>query len=251
MGSMGSLMVGAVKNTYKIADIVFEATLQYKYVIEVLKDYLYDGPETPELTIEITDEDILHEKSLDTIYQNLPDAYYASLAVFRKICDYGLKYKQAIVFHSSAISVDGDAYLFTAPSGTGKSTHARLWRELLGNRAVMVNDDKPIIRYVDGDFYVYGTPWNGKHHLGSNIKAKIKAICLISQAKENKIEKISTTQMLFTILNQTIRPSEVEVMDNLLALTEKLLTKVKLYKLECNVSLDAAKLSYQTMSSEV
>jgi hypothetical protein len=144
--------------------------------------------------------------------------------------------------------VDGCAYLFTAPSGTGKSTHTRLWRELLGDKAVMVNDDKPIIRYIDGEFYVYGTPWNGKHHLDTNCRAKIKAICKIEQAKENRIEIISTSEMLMTILNQTIRPDNLEQMDKLLGLIDKMISKVGLYKLGCTISKEAAELAYSTMS---
>ncbi|MBQ8427284.1 MAG: hypothetical protein IJX16_05955 [Clostridia bacterium] len=146
--------------------------------------------------------------------------------------------------------VDGNAYLFTAPSGTGKSTHTRLWRELLGDKAVMINDDKPIIRYVDGEFYVYGTPWNGKHRLDTNTRAKVKAICQIYQAKENEIKKISPPEMLLTVLNQTIRPNDAETYDKLLDLIDKLLRKVELYKLGCNISIDAAKLAYETMSKE-
>ena len=144
--------------------------------------------------------------------------------------------------------VDGEAYLFTAPSGTGKSTHTRLWREMLGERAVMINDDKPIVRYVDGDFYVYGTPWNGKHRLDTNTRAKVKAICKIYQAKENVIEKAKPSDMLITLMNQTVRPCEEKKMDKLLAILDKMLTQVDLYSLGCNISREAAELSYNTMS---
>jgi hypothetical protein len=118
----------------------------------------------------------------------------------------------------------------------------------LGEKAVMVNDDKPIIRYIDGEFYVYGTPWNGKHHLDTNCRAKIKAICKIEQAKENRIEKINTSEMLMTILNQTIRPDNLEQMDKLLGLIDKMISKVGLYKLGCTISKEAAELAYSTMS---
>ena len=119
---------------------------------------------------------------------------------------------------------------------------------MLGAQAVMINDDKPIIRYIDGEFYVYGTPWNGKHRLDTNTRAKIKAICKIYQAKENVIKKADTSDMLITILNQTIRPSEIELMDKLLTLIDKMLSKVDIYTLGCNISKEAAELSYNTMS---
>ena len=231
---------------YKIADVVFEAKLIYGYTEKLCKSYEYFGDQPCAFTAVMTEEDINAENN--DITQEFPAAYLESLALFRKLLDYTLKYSDGIVFHSSAIMVDGEAYLFTAPSGTGKSTHARLWREMLGDKAVMINDDKPIVRWVDGAFYVYGTPWNGKHRLDTNCRAKIKAICKISQAKENSIRRASTAEMLITVLNQTIRPTEAEVMDKLLGMIEKLLTSVDLYCLGCNVSREAAELSYKTMS---
>ena len=230
---------------YKIADVVFDAQIKYRYTYDVCKEYLYDGEQPPAFCAEITDEDISFE------LVNAPDfprPYAESLALFRKLCEYCLNNADGLIFHSSAVMVDGQAYLFTAPSGTGKSTHTRLWRELLGDRAVMINDDKPIIRCIDGEFYVYGTPWTGKHNLGTNARAKVKAICKIYQAKENVIKKASAQEMLFTILNQTLRPNEEMRMDILLGLVDKMLRKVDLYSLGCNISLDAAKLSYETMS---
>lgn len=230
---------------YKIADVVFDAKIRYAYTEKLCKAYEYGGEEPSAFSAIVTNEDILAEKAQ---MPEFPDSYAESLALFRKLCDYTLDNAQGIIFHSSAIMVDGYAYLFTAPSGTGKSTHARLWREMLGERAVMINDDKPIIRYIDGDFYVYGTPWNGKHHLGTNTRAKIKAICAIYQAKENVIRKASSTEMLLKILNQTIRPSEESKIDKLLSLIDKLLKGVELYSLGCNISQEAAELSYKTMS---
>ncbi len=229
---------------YKIADVVFDAVIRYKYTAKLCENYLYTGDEPAVFTAEVTDADIAKEKANATEF---PDAYLESLALFRKLCGYCLTNCDGIIFHSSAIMVDGEAYLFTAPSGTGKSTHARLWREMLGDKAVMINDDKPIIRYIDGEFYVYGTPWNGKHHLDTNTRAKVKAICLIRQAKDNVIERASTQEMLITILNQTIRPDNMAQMDKLLALTDKMLKTVQLYKLGCNISPEAAKVSYNAM----
>ena len=233
---------------YKIADVVFTVDLIYSYTAKMAKAYEYDGDEQPAFHAVMTEQDIRAEHN--DITEQFPAPYLESLALFRKLCNYTLEHADGIIFHSSAVMVDGMAYLFTAPSGTGKSTHARLWREMLGDKVIMVNDDKPIIRYVDGDFYVYGTPWNGKHRLDTNCRAKIKAICNIYQAKENVIRPASTAEMLITILNQTIRPSDQESMDKLLSLIEKMLLSVDLYKLGCNISQEAAELSYKTMSGE-
>ncbi len=234
---------------YKIAGVVFDAQTKYAYTSKVCKAYEYFGQENPEFTAIITDDDISFERQKSESQEfNYPDAYLESLALFRKLCNYLLDCGDGIVFHSSAIMVDGNAYLFTAPSGTGKSTHARLWRELLGDRAVMVNDDKPIIRYKNGEFIVYGTPWTGKHGLGSNISAKVKAICKIYQSEDNKIRKATSKEMLLTILEQTIRPTELSKMTNLMDMIEKMLEKIDKYRLGCNMDISAAELSYNTMS---
>ncbi len=230
---------------YKIADVIFDANLIYPYTEKLCRSYLYVGKDPAVFTADMKQEDIAYEKSLAP---DFPEPYLESLALFRKLCHYVLSNADGIIFHSSAIMVDGEAYLFTAPSGTGKSTHARLWREMLGDRAVMVNDDKPIIRYIDGDFYVYGTPWNGKHRLDTNCRAKIKAICAIRQATENEIRRAPVNEMLITILNQTIRPDNIEQMDKLLGLIDKMLRTVDIYQMGCNISREAAELSYNTMS---
>lgn len=226
--------------------MVFDAEHIYKYSARLCENYRYSGDEKPEFTAKITQKDIDDEKAQE-VTEHFPDYYLESLALFRKLCDYILTYRQGIIFHSSAVAVDGKAYLFTAPSGTGKSTHARLWREMLGDRVVMINDDKPIIRFIDGAFYVYGTPWNGKHRLDTNARAKIAAICEIRQGKVNKIRKILPSEMLTMVFNQTIRPTEPDKMENLLGILDKLLTTLPLYRLECDVSEEAAKTSFDAM----
>ncbi len=232
---------------YKIADVVFNAQLLYEYTERLFSKYEYLGQEIPEFSMSVTKEDILKEKVLAPDFK---DDYLENLVVLRRLCDYVLDAKEGLIFHSSAIKVDGNAYLFTAPSGTGKSTHARLWREMLGERAEMINDDKPIVRLEGGKFFVYGTPWNGKHNLGSNQKVPLKAICLISQSKNNAIRKTSPKEMINVVLNQTVRPMDIGKMEKLLSLTSTLLTSVDTYVLECNISREAAELSFSTMSKE-
>ncbi|MBQ9514191.1 MAG: hypothetical protein IJR66_04365 [Clostridia bacterium] len=230
---------------YKIADVIFDINTKYNYTHALCKNYLYKGEESAEYSFSITDEMIKKEKELAPTF---PDFYLESLAVFRVICEYLLDNKQGIIFHSSAVAVDNEAYLFAAPSGTGKSTHARYWKELLGDKLSFINDDKPIIRYVDGEFYVYGTPWNGKHHLDTNCKVKIKAICALLRAEKPFVEKANVSDMLNVILNQTLRPNKEEQIDKLFDLIEKLLYNVALYKLGCNLSIDSAKIAYKTLS---
>lgn len=237
-----------MRERYKIADVVFDAQFTYAYTSHVCRNYLYNGKENPLFEISVTSEDIEKESKLDG-QERFEPPYLESLCLYRKLLQ-KLIMLDGIVFHSSAVAVDGNAYLFTAVSGTGKSTHTALWRELLGDRAVMINDDKPIIRFIDGEFYVYGTPWNGKHELDTNQRAKVKAICKLERGLENSIEPLSAKEMLPVILNQTLRYQDVAGLDKLLTLTDRLLTTVKLYKLKCNTDISSAKLSYAIMSGE-
>ena len=151
--------------------------------------------------------------------------------------------------HGSVIAVDGRGYLFTAKSGTGKSTHTRLWRELLGDRAVMVNDDKPLIKVCDSGVTVYGTPYNGKHRLGNNIAVPLRCICILERAKENHIKQIDRSQAYYMLLQQSYRPSDTAVLAKTLALIDEMSDKVRFYRLGCNMDISAAQLAFNTMSN--
>ena len=136
---------------YKIADLVFSYTPRYDYTKNLCKNYQVDE-EQVQTAIVVSDEDIKKEGE-KALPQKFPIEYLESLALYRKFLEFAFNH-DTIILHCSALALDNQAYLFTAPSGTGKSTHTRLWREMLGDKAVMVNDDKPIVRYVDGAFYV-------------------------------------------------------------------------------------------------
>jgi hypothetical protein len=152
-----------------------------------------------------------------------------------------------VLFHGSAVAVDGEVYLFTARSGVGKSTHTRLWRERFGERAVMVNDDKPLIKISDSGVLVYGTPWNGKHRLGTNIRLPLRALCMLERGEKNSVMPADARDNFHKILAQTCRPSDVSATAKTLGLVDDLLKKVPLYKLSCNMELAAAEVAYNGM----
>ena len=233
---------------YKIADIIFSYTPTYAYTKNLCKNYLYLGDEEEKIDLTLSKEDFEREKEYATS-QDYTEEYLESLALYRKFLTYAFDH-DTIILHSSSLSVDGEAYLFTAPSGTGKSTHARLWRETFGDKVVMINDDKPVIRKIREEFFVFGTPWNGKHRLDSNAKAKIKAICNLKRGSENSIREIPAKEMLFALINQTLRPETEAQANKLLTLLDKLLSSVSLYEMHCNISKEAAILSFETMSGK-
>ena len=227
---------------FRIADIVFTADIRYRYAYEIMKDYLTDDDVEPEFHIEATDEDIAREKELSP--HALSSAGYESTALYRKYIYIVMERYNAFFFHCSSIEVDGKAVMFTARSGTGKSTHRNLWLKNFGDRVTVINDDKPIIRRIDGEYRVFGTPWQGKESLGANISVPAYALCFLSRAEENYIGAIDTPQVIARALNQTVRPREPELMSNLLELLDGFLTQVRCFDLRVNMNDDAAVVAY-------
>lgn len=178
--------------------------------------------------------------------RHFTDEYLETLAVYRKIADKMLEW-ETILFHGSVVAVDGIGYLFTAKSGTGKSTHTALWRKLFGERAVMVNDDKPLIKVKESGTIVYGTPWNGKHRLGANMSAPLKAICILERSAENHIEKITADSAYNMLVQQVYRPQDPQKLLKVLQLIDKLSENTELYKLGCNMDISAAETAFKAM----
>lgn len=155
-----------------------------------------------------------------------------------------------LLMHGSAISVDGNAYIFIAPSGTGKSTHTALWRQSFGERALMINDDKPFIKVnSNGECLVYGSPWDGKHRLSSNIGAPLKAICCLNRGVNNQIDKITVKEALPTILTQIYNSEDYISESHILSTLDIVTSNTKIYELSCNMEIDAAKIAYEGMNA--
>ncbi len=152
-----------------------------------------------------------------------------------------------IILHSSCIVVDGMAYAFSADSGTGKSTHTQLWLKHLGDRAYMLNDDKPAIRLIDGKVYACGTPWSGKYDYSTPKIVELAGICFLERSETNWIKKADTSKAVYNIFSQTIRNLNAEKMDKLFDVLEQIFAKVPLYELGCDISEEAFLTSYNAM----
>lgn len=153
-----------------------------------------------------------------------------------------------LYLHSSAVAIDDKAYLFSGPCGTGKSTHTRLWQQIFGEKAEIINDDKPAMRRIDGHWYAYGTPWCGKDGININRKVSLAGICFLQQAEENRIRRLTKQEAMQKILSQTIfKFFEVEKLDLMLSHLEKLVQEIPVYEFENRPEPEAAWLSYETM----
>ncbi len=153
-----------------------------------------------------------------------------------------------VMLHASCVVVDGRAYLFSAPCGTGKSTHVRLWLKELGDRAYILNDDKPALRFLpDGSLRVFGTPWSGKHGFSRNADAELGGIAFLERAATNSIRPMASQEAVFALLDQTVRKLPGEQILKCMDLIGRIVDSGKIWKLSCNMEPDAARLSYQTM----
>lgn len=244
------------KFTISMAGKRISITAMHDTIINYCQAYLDEG--LPDISVQVCQQDIefereksVREDTLEGIpVRHFSDEYLETLAVYRKIAEAMLGY-DTMLFHGSAVAVDGMGYLFTAKSGTGKSTHTRLWREAFGSRAVMVNDDKPLLRITDEGVWVCGTPWDGKHRLSTNVIVPLRGICILERGIGNAINPITAGEALPMLLQQSHRPSNPDNLLKLLDLLDKLVKNVPIYRLKCNMDPEAALVAYHGMQRKL
>ena len=238
--------------TIGIAGRVIGVRAMFDSTREYCREYLSAG--NPDFWVSVAPEDIAFEReksAREDALEGIPvrkfsDSYLETIAVQRKIAEKLFDY-DTLLFHGSVVAVDGVGYLFTAKSGTGKSTHTRLWREVFGDRAVMVNDDKPFLQIEADQVLAWGTPWNGKHNLGTNMSVPLKAICILERSAENRIQSITAREAVFMLLQQSNRPQNPKNMSRYMTLLDEISRKVKFYRMGCNISPEAAKVAFEGM----
>jgi hypothetical protein len=163
-----------------------------------------------------------------------------------------LLYHGGMMLHASAIAYEGRAYLFSGPSGVGKSTHTRLWKETFGDKVVVFNDDKPALRFLDGQWFAYGTPWCGKDGINANMKVPLAGICFLEQGETNTISLLDPKEAIPYIIPQTLHrfktPGKAEQM---LERVGMLITHIPMFHMVNRPNQEAVLLAYDTMSRYV
>ena len=231
---------------YKIANLYININPIYEYTKKRMHPYLVNS-EKFDFEIDITDNEIstyLHKTKTPCTPENAEN-----ILILTKICNIVLCKFNGFFFHSSSLMLDNEAYIFTAPSGTGKSTHTALWREYFGDKVTMINDDKPIIRKQNGRFFTFGTPWMGKSSIGNNISAPVKAVYVLERGDENRAEKVKPSDVFKQIFEATLIPTDKELMSTLLGLLDEFFSSVQLFRLTCNISVDAVKTAYEAANT--
>lgn len=233
----------------KVADFVFEVNNIYSYAEKASAKYLSD--EEADFSFSVAPETIAEKCNLAKERgERCHPGYTEWLEIHRAIAAF-LEKRDGILMHGAAICACGGAYIFTAPSGTGKTTHISRWLKLYGENVFVLNGDKPLIRHIDDSFIVYGTPWCGKERLGANTKAPLKGIALLSRADENSIEAVNAGDYLSPIMRQVYFHREGECISNVMDFLDKMLSSVPVYSLKCNISDDAARVAAKLMCGEL
>ena len=234
---------------YRTAGLWLEFEPKYERLRSYAEKYLYSGLEKPS---EIMDLNIpvgfLEKMQKEHSYLSMEACEYIwTGALFA----YKLLDKNGFVIHSSAIAYNGYAYLFSADSGTGKSTHTKFWQDVFGkDKAVIINDDKPALRETDGIFYASGTMFSGKSPMSENISVPVKALCFIYRSEKNEIKRLDPGDALPLLLGQTFRPKEINKISNFMSVLDSFLRKVPVYSLGVTYSPESAKFAYNAINED-
>ncbi len=231
----------------KLSGLAVEMHSDFDFAERRCKNYVTDDCKTVDLIAEATREQINAEKLAND--EVLPDGCYEDICLYRAIAEQ-LPLFDRTVFHGAAIEVDGKGYIFTAPSGTGKTTHIGLWMRAFGDKVSVINGDKPILRIDCDEVTVCSTPWMGKEGLGSISEAPLGAIVLLKRSTENKITKIAPNEHFPDLVKQFYLPRNIDARLKAIEIVDRVLKSVPIYLLECNMSLEAAHLSYKTLIGE-
>lgn len=231
---------------YKIADLTVAMEPRFELLKTRAEPYRVERVDKPDITVVVKKEAVQRLLKLNP-HATPEECEY----IIAGGCFYNeLLRHDGFLLHASAVEKDGRAYLFSAPCGTGKSTHTNLWTRVYPE-AVIINDDKPALRIVGGRVYAYGTPFSGKHDLSKNVRIPLQAIAFIERAEKNSIVKLEDSkEALKLILEQTIRPNNAVLALLLLRYMDELMGKTPIYRLFCNISEEAAITAYEGMRED-
>lgn len=157
------------------------------------------------------------------------------------------------IAHMAVIAYNGVAYAFTAPSGTGKTTHIRLWMDAFGPDVTVINGDKPLLKLGNPSaneppVTVYGTPWGGKEGWQTNTSAPLAGLCFLTRGNVDECRRISPAAAFKPAMRQIYIPTDPQSALLTLDFLDVLLRSVPLYQLSCTMGKSAVKASFEAMT---
>ena len=233
----------------KIAGLLIEVHHRFPYLEKQCESWKCPDAEGPADIVveEISEKELRKEQKQSEEKVSL--AQCESICVYREIAR-RLTGFSAFVMHGAVVELDGEAYVFAAKSGVGKTTHTKMWLEYFGARARYINGDKPIMRWMEGKLWACGTPWMGKEQYGCRGQAPVRAVCFLEQAGENRIRRAEDQDIVERLFHQVLLPEEPDSLTNFMNMMDAMVRKLPFYILECTISQEAVKLAYRTMKQK-
>ncbi len=232
----------------KIHDIVIKIEHNYNAVRRLCADYTVDSSQIADFTVSVSPDAISREKLVGD--NACTDAICEATCIHREITKRLVKYG-IILIHSAAVSVDGVGYVFLAKSGVGKSTHINLWCEQFGDRATVINGDKPYFSFVDGEFTVHGSPFRGKEGWGAPISVPVGGICFLERGEDNLIVQASADDIIGRLFHQVLIPQQSDELAVFMNVLNRAVDSVPFFKMQCNTHAEAALVAFEGMRKEL
>ena len=230
-----------------IAGILYRIEYQSDTIPRRFEDYIVSDQELNNsdlVHIKCSESDLDKTRSENT--EDYPDSYIEYLTIMTKIVS-DLPNHEMLLMHGATIEYQNQAFIFTAPSGTGKSTHISLWKKYLGDNVEIINGDKPEISFEGNNVFAHGAPWCGKEGWNVNKKSKLKGICVINRSDNNRISELDPKEIVDVFLSQLFVFDENKILD-VLDMFIKITENVPFYLLECDMSEEAAKCSFEKLT---
>ncbi len=228
-------------------------------LFESTRDYCvkYLTGKTPQITLTVTEDMLAFEQQALDIEADeeglrrrvFTKPFLERAAIQRQVAEHLID-RDVLLFHGSTVAADNLGYVFTAKCGTGKSTHARLWLQELGDRAQIINDDKPFLRLTKDGIFVCGAPWSGKHGLENNICVPMQSICILERGNENRITPAEGRQVADFLAHQCLAPRQAERQAHFSRLVQQLADTAAVYRMACTPQPEAARMAFVTMSPD-
>ena len=235
--------------TGEFCNIPLHFRFRYDETVKYFKGWLQEDTEEYEEYIEVKQQDYDDQKAKWNLDEN---PYVENLLSVYRACDELLKFHRCI-FHGAAFLWEGKAYIFTAQSGTGKSTQLSNWETLYGSDIQIMNGDKPVLGAIDGKIMVYPSPWKGKEGLGDDsLSAPLGGIIILEQGKENRIERLRANKSVPQLLQRILFTVETKESVYLASkMIESIVKSVPVWKLINKGDMASSQLTYETIRKEL
>ena len=231
---------------YKIADLIVEMTPKYEESIRLAEPFIYNGDRETDIKLKISYDYVDETAAKPNCLSTKPQLEnFAFSNIFNRAA---IKHGVMLV-HSSALIYNNGAYLFSADSGVGKSTHTKLWLKAFGDKVHIMNDDKPVVRLYDDHAQAFGTPFDGGSGIAHNENYPLKAIIFVERGEKNSVRIPTSREIIQKLYFQTARMVNRETAEKMLLNFEKLLTLSKFYVLTCNMDISAAYVAFDGIIS--